>query len=138
MHGSVLEKALSDIKEASNHFSPNKLESNNTDGNMSLFLFDKPGWSYHAKGLWLRNDSKTPLSVTYIGSSNMGERSWTRDFELGFLVINRNTSLEKVLCSEWRALVANSRVQNHVSFDREPFWRRKLASVFGRVFRTFL
>jgi hypothetical protein len=60
--------------------------------------FSRPGWTFHAKGLWFENEKQgegglPPLAGTYIGSSNFGERSWSRDFELGFLFYenNRNT-----------------------------------------------
>lgn len=57
------------------------------------YAFSKPGWTFHAKGFWLsldtdntssRSDSLPQPVGTYIGSSNFGERSWQRDFELGF------------------------------------------------------
>jgi phosphatidylserine/phosphatidylglycerophosphate/cardiolipin synthase-like enzyme len=72
----------------------------------------KPKHKFHAKGIWLLpnpspnpNTEQTPSSspqqqeeqekvgLTYIGSSNFGERSWGRDFELGFfMAINSKTT----------------------------------------------
>jgi len=62
---------------------------------MNHYAFAKPGWTFHAKGFWLsypvNSDilnaptKKSTLPIgTYLGSSNFGERSWQRDFELGF------------------------------------------------------
>jgi hypothetical protein len=50
--------------------------------------FQRTGWTYHAKGLWF-SDKRKGLIGSYIGSSNFGERSWKRDFELGFLFYQR-------------------------------------------------
>lgn len=68
------------------------------------YTFQRSGWTFHAKGFWFDVSSKvassTPynsdkkadvssLSGSYIGSSNFGERSWSRDLELGFLFLQR-------------------------------------------------
>jgi CDP-diacylglycerol--glycerol-3-phosphate 3-phosphatidyltransferase len=50
--------------------------------------FQRIGWTYHAKGLWFKNKNQGIVG-SYIGSSNFGERSWKRDFELGFLFYQR-------------------------------------------------
>ncbi|KAG0151993.1 hypothetical protein CROQUDRAFT_71298 [Cronartium quercuum f. sp. fusiforme G11] len=72
----------------------------------------QPGWTYHAKGIWLSTcpDTPTPSSpstnstysdllrhstlrpcLTLIGSSNYGRRSAERDLEANLLIINHNT-----------------------------------------------
>ena len=72
-------------------------------GAVSTTLYARPGWTFHAKGLWLWLRPSSPRArekgregleggdgdesvVSYIGSSNLGARSWHRDFELGFVL----------------------------------------------------
>ena len=91
-----------------------------------LYEFCRPGWEYHAKGIWISlpaaagggsgSDSPgaalapPPAStagsgapgrwaapvVTSVGSSNYGWRSLRRDLELNFLLVTRNRQLQQV------------------------------------------
>lgn len=80
-----------------------------------LYEFCRPGWEYHAKGIWISlpaaaapapppastAGSGTPGRwaapvVTSVGSSNYGWRSLRRDLELNFLLVTRNRQLQQV------------------------------------------
>lgn len=50
-------------------------------------LYERPGWTYHAKGFWCDIDRDT--FITIFGSSNFGYRSVERDLELQFLLVTR-------------------------------------------------
>lgn len=53
----------------------------------------KPGWTYHAKGIWLYNADHLAPAVTLLGSSNFGTRSAHLDLECTMLIDASNSSL---------------------------------------------
>ena len=89
------------------------------------FYYMRPEWTYHTKGIWLFPSSMTESSVssedkemkptsgkstskgnnatmlTYLGSSNFGERSWSRDFELGFVFATAEAPLQQLFKNEY-------------------------------------
>jgi CDP-diacylglycerol--glycerol-3-phosphate 3-phosphatidyltransferase len=83
---------------------------------LRLYEYERQGWTYHAKGFWCNIFYSDPgpsnsigkhypdKVVTYIGSSNMGQRSWQRDFELGFVVHTTDKTLIKQTTDEYRGL----------------------------------
>jgi CDP-diacylglycerol--glycerol-3-phosphate 3-phosphatidyltransferase len=75
--------------------------------NVRTMTYTRKGWSFHAKGMWCFPVDKQAPVVSYIGSSNGGERSWFRDFELGFFISTRNQQLKDSLRSELQL------IQNH-------------------------
>ncbi|KAF9473903.1 phospholipase D/nuclease [Pholiota conissans] len=52
-----------------------------------LTEWEKPGWTYHAKGIWLSLTSSTSPILTLFGSTNLNSRSAHIDTELSFLMI---------------------------------------------------
>ncbi|KAF5341669.1 hypothetical protein D9611_001998 [Ephemerocybe angulata] len=52
-----------------------------------LSEWSKPGWTYHAKGIWLSPDSSSPPILTLFGSTNLNARSAHLDTELSFLMV---------------------------------------------------
>lgn len=68
--------------------------------NVQTMVYNRPGWSFHAKGMWCFPQDKNSPVVSYVGSSNGGYRSWARDFELGFFVSSSNRKLQNSLISE--------------------------------------
>ena len=62
--------------------------------------YQRPGWTYHAKGLWLG----APPLLSVVGSSNFGERSVRRDLELSFTLVTTDASLRAELQAELDAL----------------------------------
>ncbi|KAM3717735.1 CDP-diacylglycerol--glycerol-3-phosphate 3-phosphatidyltransferase [Dirofilaria immitis] len=85
--------------------------------NIHLFEYNKPGWSYHVKGLWI-NSKQLPYIATMIGSSNFGHRSVHRDLEAQFFIITCNEKLKLSLQEE------RSRILNYATkVDAEIFSR---------------
>ncbi|KAF8150104.1 hypothetical protein B0H34DRAFT_666620 [Crassisporium funariophilum] len=52
-----------------------------------LSEWEKPGWTYHAKGIWLSPNASSPPFLTLFGSTNLNSRSAHIDTELSFLLI---------------------------------------------------
>jgi CDP-diacylglycerol--glycerol-3-phosphate 3-phosphatidyltransferase len=96
---------------------------------VDVLKYHREGWTFHSKGIWAEltaayKDSggdddddvaadggattqiqgqgrrQAVASLTYVGSSNMGERSVRRDMELGFVVVTRNPALQAGLQAE--------------------------------------
>ncbi|OZC10720.1 hypothetical protein X798_02142 [Onchocerca flexuosa] len=107
--------------------------------NIRLFEYNKPGWSYHAKGLWIDSEQSS-LSATMIGSSNFGHRSVHRDLEAQFFIITYNEKL-KISLQEERLRILNyaTKVDAAVFLRRDhfvPLWIHMVVLqglVFGRV-----
>ena len=81
--------------------------------------WNRPGWTYHSKGLWLSpappssstadptrpgNSSATNPFLTFIGSSNLSTRSLTLDTELSMVLMTSSPALRKALGAEVRQL----------------------------------
>uniref|UniRef100_A0A1D1ZQS1 CDP-diacylglycerol--glycerol-3-phosphate 3-phosphatidyltransferase n=1 Tax=Auxenochlorella protothecoides TaxID=3075 RepID=A0A1D1ZQS1_AUXPR len=89
-----------------------------------LLEYARPGWQFHAKGLWYgpsapsaagqaargRAAAERPLPpcFTAVGSSNYGARSQRRDLEAQFLVVTRNPRLRAAMEREWAGLEAHA------------------------------
>lgn len=54
---------------------------------VQLSEWDKPGWTYHAKGIWLSPSSRSLPILTLFGSTNLNSRSAHLDTELSFLMV---------------------------------------------------
>lgn len=83
-----------------------------------MLFYENLNWTFHAKGIWLVHDAAnatelggtaTAPTSTYIGSSNMGHRSWTRDFELGFVLTTHKQKFKDILAKEWEHLSSYTR-----------------------------
>jgi CDP-diacylglycerol--glycerol-3-phosphate 3-phosphatidyltransferase len=48
---------------------------------LTLREFNRPGWTFHSKGMWFRPDKTAAPVLTVVGSSNFGQRSYGRDLE---------------------------------------------------------
>lgn len=47
----------------------------------------RPGWTYHAKGVWVRPAADEDPVFTLVGSTNLSARSVERDTELSFALL---------------------------------------------------
>jgi len=112
-----------------------KLPVSSGDSSVRVHYYNRPQWSYHAKGIWLLSPLDKSLSLpffTYIGSSNFGQRSWERDLELGFMIASNHIPVRTKIANEIRYLCK----------DTVPgtMQHRKVAHVnwLMKMFRTFL
>jgi phosphatidylserine/phosphatidylglycerophosphate/cardiolipin synthase-like enzyme len=136
---------------------------------IAVSQYERTGWTYHAKGMWFNifsspDRSQRDLSdsnvkrapsvgrpvpdrmVIYVGSSNMGERSWTRDLELGFVVRTADRRLIAESIGEISRLQHHSHPlpipSGHVGGSlRSDLWNRVKMSFFrvsARTLKTLL
>lgn len=66
----------------------------------------KPGWTYHAKGLWYYAPEARYPALSLIGSPNFGERSVKKDLETQIAIVTENEDLRKAMHEECRKLYA--------------------------------
>lgn len=60
------------------------------DGDEAICEYSRPGWTFHAKGLWIDSPE---VMATVIGSSNFGHRSFERDLEAQLVFVTGDEAL---------------------------------------------
>lgn len=95
---------------------------------ITLWEFRRPGWTYHAKGLWYTLPNQQKPSLTLIGSPNFGYRSVMRDLETQIAVVTKNEKLQNSLQREYERLFQLATPVNSKSFRQDdripPAWVR--------------
>jgi len=94
-------------------------------------LYDRPGWSFHAKGIWI--DGLDNLYMHLMGSSNFNYRSSKRDFEIQTLLITSNKELIERLEKERSSLWSYSSKTAH-----NPGLAGAFFSTLARLLKKFL
>lgn len=74
-----------------------QVKTMNRQDDISIEEYKRPGWTYHAKGLWVKFLNDDLPYLTMIGSPNFGQRSSERDLEAQAMVITNNIELRKAL-----------------------------------------
>lgn len=92
----------------------------------NLLFYNRPGWTFHAKGLWVLSREGN-LVAAVVGSGNYGYRSEQRDVESNLILIfpKETSPIQQELLLEWQRLceyaeepVFSEPVQHHV----RAFW----------------
>lgn len=128
---------------------------------LNLMHYHRDNWTFHAKGIWLfrnesegnsigsrnsppsvvKNDSELSNVVSYIGSSNFGERSMRRDFELGFILYSSDNHVQKLLHDEVDEMEAYNVINNEDITTEQPeqhiLWKYGI-SLLAYVLRPFI
>ena len=114
---------------------------------LQVLHYERPGWTYHAKGMWLwppqhpsaclpqtpSEELQAPV-LTLIGSSNFSERSVQRDLELSMCLITTDPAVRAALLAEQACLLKHS----HHPPRSLPSRVGLLAHVLAPLVRTFL
>lgn len=58
------------------------------------------GWSYHAKGIWIKGPGDELPSITVVGSSNYTRRGYSKDLETNALIVTTDEELKRQLQQE--------------------------------------
>ena len=118
--------------------------SGGSGGGVSLHEYERAGWTFHAKGLWLTSRAASEESggsgggtsgdgsvVSLVGSPNFGRRSTERDLELQFAFSTRDAGLVARLRGEREALWSSA----HVAEVRRDTWQRDDRRIEGAGWR---
>lgn len=103
-----------------------------THKHCALHVYDRPGWSYHAKGVWI--EGVPDLYIHLIGSSNYNYRSACRDFETQLVILTKNKGLIEKLTLEREALWQESTVLQ----ANEIKGLNSVYTIVARLLRSFL
>uniref|UniRef100_A0AAG5D0C2 CDP-diacylglycerol--glycerol-3-phosphate 3-phosphatidyltransferase n=2 Tax=Anopheles atroparvus TaxID=41427 RepID=A0AAG5D0C2_ANOAO len=111
------------------------LKSAGQSHRVELYEYERPGWTYHAKGLWYYLPDSTLPNVTLIGSSNFGERSVNRDLEAQICLVTNNTHLQRKLEAEYENLLQHATTAETELINRPvPRWVRAVVGLFRNFF----
>ena len=73
-----------------------------------LFEYERPEWTFHAKGLFLTEPGQTLPSLNLIGSSNYSYRSFRRDSECNIYMFSDDVEARTEWKKEWEHMVSYS------------------------------
>ena len=99
------------------------------DMDARLFFWERPNWTFHAKGIWLKDEmgetndgsDNSEVAAVVVGSSNFGYRSFYRDMESNLLLVfppgssnsiqgyGTNSNIASSFGEEWNNLIASSK-----------------------------
>jgi CDP-diacylglycerol---glycerol-3-phosphate 3-phosphatidyltransferase len=102
---------------------------------ISLLEYERPQWTYHAKGLWYTPSGSSLPCMTVVGSSNYGERSVNRDLESQICLVTSNESLQRALKAEYDHLKQFAATAEGQLVSRfVPKWVRTVVFLFKNFF----
>ncbi|XP_076234399.1 phosphatidylglycerophosphate synthase 1 isoform X2 [Calliopsis andreniformis] len=105
---------------------------------VTLWEFIRPGWTYHAKGLWYSLPGQEKPCLTLIGSPNFGYRSVKKDLETQIAIVTRNEKLQDELQKEYQRLFSSAKpVTNGTFFEQDripPTWVCAMVVLFRYYF----
>ncbi|KZT23964.1 hypothetical protein NEOLEDRAFT_1068461 [Neolentinus lepideus HHB14362 ss-1] len=78
-------------------------------GTVQLSEWERDGWTYHAKGLWLSPTPDSAPILTLLGSTNLNSRSANLDTELSFIMMSSSSGLRRQLHDEVEGLWRHAR-----------------------------
>lgn len=97
--------------------------------------YERPGWTYHAKGLWYYLPGSHLPDLTLIGSSNFGERSVNRDLEAQICLVTTNGNLQRKLQTEFENILQlSSKAEAELIARPVPRWVRAVVGLFRNFF----
>ncbi|KAH9930781.1 uncharacterized protein B0H18DRAFT_1083838 [Fomitopsis serialis] len=70
------------------------------ESGVQLSEWAREGWTYHAKGIWLRPTPSAHPCLTLFGSTNLNARSANIDTELSFMLVTTSPKLRARLAEE--------------------------------------
>ncbi|KAH8822846.1 CDP-diacylglycerol-glycerol-3-phosphate 3-phosphatidyltransferase [Flagelloscypha sp. PMI_526] len=87
----------------------NTISSAGLGSSVQLHEWHRPGWTYHAKGIWVSPSPNQPPNITVFGSTNFNSRSSFIDTELSFVLVapgedDKSMTLRRNLASEVQGL----------------------------------
>ncbi|KAH7889486.1 hypothetical protein F5I97DRAFT_1994876 [Phlebopus sp. FC_14] len=100
--------------------------ANLTDGARNavhLSEWEREGWTYHAKGIWLSPSPNTFPVLTLFGSTNLNSRSANLDTELSFVMMTSSDALRESLHKEVNGL--RQWAVPWMGAERKVRWRTK-------------
>ncbi|PVF95578.1 phospholipase D/nuclease [Serendipita vermifera] len=102
---------------------------------VELREWERPEWTYHAKGIWIRPSIGQNPVVTVFGSTNLNSRSANLDTELSFIMHTTSEELQQNLDEEAVNIWQNSEVVDENTWkkpERSPSWTTHIITALVR------
>ncbi|CAB3224296.1 unnamed protein product [Arctia plantaginis] len=107
----------------------------NQTSRVEMLEYERPGWTFHAKGLWYYPPGSGVPWATIIGSANLGERSVRRDLEAQALIFTVSPDLQNKLRRESEQLhLYGSECSDELQKRETPLWVRATVGLFKTYF----
>ncbi|XP_026724894.1 CDP-diacylglycerol--glycerol-3-phosphate 3-phosphatidyltransferase, mitochondrial [Trichoplusia ni] len=102
---------------------------------VEMLEYERPGWTFHAKGLWYYPPGSGLPWATIVGSANLGERSVKRDLEAQAAIFTVSSDLQKKLREESQLLHHYATECSMELQKRDtPLWVRATVGLFRTYF----
>ncbi|KAG6454485.1 LOW QUALITY PROTEIN: CDP-diacylglycerol--glycerol-3-phosphate 3-phosphatidyltransferase, mitochondrial [Manduca sexta] len=112
-----------------------RVADSNQASRVRMLEYERPGWTFHAKGLWYYPPGSGTPWATIVGSANMGERSVRRDLEAQAMIFTTSTDLQERLRQESLLLHKHASECSAELQKREtPLWVRATVGLFRTYF----
>ncbi|KPI93020.1 CDP-diacylglycerol--glycerol-3-phosphate 3-phosphatidyltransferase, mitochondrial [Papilio xuthus] len=100
-----------------------------------MLEYERPEWTFHAKGLWYYPPGSSRPWATVIGSANLGERSVKRDLEAQAAIFTISPQLQERLHKECEMLHLHAAECGAALQSRQtPLWVQATVSLFRTYF----
>ena len=99
-----------------------------------IYEYDRPGWTWHGKGLWL-HDTNSTLALSVIGSSNYNYRSFERDLEAQLYIATTDEEVKRRLQHNLDFLYRDAKPVSlsQIKRRRSPFLLRAATRLLKRM-----
>ncbi|KAI0362536.1 hypothetical protein OH77DRAFT_1388512 [Trametes cingulata] len=107
--------------------------SSDVSPGVQLNEWEREGWTYHAKGIWVRPTPSSAPAMTLFGSTNLNSRSANLDTELSFVLATTSPVLRQRLADEVDGLRAHARAWRGAGNSEERRVRLGTRALVGVV-----
>ncbi|XP_041978643.1 CDP-diacylglycerol--glycerol-3-phosphate 3-phosphatidyltransferase, mitochondrial isoform X2 [Aricia agestis] len=112
-----------------------KVVDYNQISRVRILEYERPGWTFHAKGLWYYPPGSEVPWACVVGSANLGERSVRRDLEAQAAIFTESPDLQKKLHEECTKLHDYSTESIEDILQRNiPLWVQATVGLFRTYF----
>ncbi|KAJ7067316.1 hypothetical protein C8F01DRAFT_980074 [Mycena amicta] len=91
----------------------NAVATANRQSGVQLNEWQRDGWTYHAKGMWVSEATDSLPMLTVFGSTNLNSRSAHIDTELSFLMIAPEGESESVMALRHQLAIERDNIRGH-------------------------
>ncbi|CAK1547272.1 unnamed protein product [Leptosia nina] len=107
----------------------------NQKSRVQMLEYERPGWTFHAKGLWYYPAGNDVPWLTVVGSANLGERSVKRDLEAQAAIFTSSPDLQRRLHDECARLHSYaSECSCNLQGRQVPLWVQATVGLFRTYF----
>ncbi|CAK1596307.1 unnamed protein product [Parnassius mnemosyne] len=112
-----------------------KVVETNQASRILMLEYERPNWTFHAKGLWYYPPGSNRPWATVIGSANLGERSVRRDLEAQAAIFTTSSELQERLHKECHELHKYASECSEALQERQiPLWVQATVGLFRTYF----